>query len=354
MIKAAIVHLGPARAPWVFSNINRHLKLFPEIPILIISDLKSHLKKVSKLGVETYLYYPTQDTDGIFRSTSHSHTFRHDFWRTSLERLIAIQQYQTEVKQEKLLHIESDVMLMPNFPWRKVEDLHKLMWLNASSLSDCAALLYSPSIKSIEWLVHEIRKEIILHSDTTDMKALHSIRKRSPEEIKLFPSTSPALADELLRSDSERFLENIELTSFFGGIFDVLNMGMWLTGQNPRNQGGQVIRYENYFMQDNDFYPDSFFFHDGCLTVGKEPREKVFNLHVHSKNMRLLSPRWDSELSKLVDQSRTLSGKQRFSISGYLGSQFDIYVSVQQNLLVYLVILLKIDRFISRIKTYFK
>lgn len=354
MIKAAIVHLGPARAPWVFTNIKRHLRLFPEVPILFISDRRSHLQKASKLGVETYLYLPTQDTDCILRSTTHNHTFRHDFWRTSLERLIAIQQYQTEKKQQKLLHIESDVMLMPNFPWDKVADLNNLTWLSANSFLDCAALLYSPSINASEWLVQELRKEISVHEDTTDMKVLYSIRKRSAGEIKLFPSTSPAIADELLRSDTERFLENIKLTSFFGGIFDVLNMGMWLTGQNPRNQGGKVIRYEKYFTQDNDFDQNSFKLHNGCLTVGEVPRENVFNLHVHSKNMKLLSPRWKTEIDRLVGESRTLRRKQRFSISGYLGSQYDIFVSVERNILIYLVILLKIESFISTISSYSK
>lgn len=318
--------------------------------MLFISDHKSHLKKATKLGVETYLYHPTGETDDIFRSTTHNVTFRHDFWRTSVERLIAIQQYQTEATQEKLLHIESDVMLMPNFPWGKVEQLDKLTWLNANSFLDCAALLYSPSIDAIEWLIAELRKEIVLHTDSTDMKVLYSIRKKSPGAINLFPSTSPVLAVELLRRDNERFLENTKMTSYFGGIFDVLNMGMWLTGQNPRNQGGKIIRYENYFTQDNDFDSSSFLLHDGCLSVGEQPRENVFNLHVHSKNLRLLSPQWNSELSKLVCESRTLSGKQRFSISGYLGGQYDIFVSVKRNILIYLVILLKMDRFISRIR----
>jgi hypothetical protein len=351
LIKAAIVHLGPARAPWVFTNISRHLELFPNVPILFISDHKSHLKKAAGLGVETYLYLPTRETDDLFKSTVHNITFRHDFWRTSVERLIAIQQYQTDVTQEKILHIESDVMLMPNFPWGKVEELDKLTWLSANSFLDCAALLYSPSSNAMEWLIEELKKEIVLHADATDMKVLYSIRKKSPEEIKLFPSTSAALADELLINDKERFLENTKLTSYFGGIFDVLNMGMWLTGQNPRNQGGKVIRYEKYFTQDNDFDQKSFLLHNGCLSAGEQPRENVFNLHVHSKNLRLLSPRWDSELSKLVGESRTLAEKQRFSLSGYLGSQYDIFVSVDRSILIYMVILLKIDRFISRIGT---
>jgi hypothetical protein len=239
---------------------------------------------------------------------------------------------------------------MPNFPWSKVEKLDKLAWLSANSFLDCAALLYSPSTSATEWLVEELKREIRLHKDATDMKALYSIRKKFPEEIRLFPSTSAALADEKLRNDKKRFIENTILTSYFGGIFDVLNMGMWLTGQNPRNQGGKVIRYEKYFTQDNDFDPNSFLLHNGCLSVGEQPRASVFNLHVHSKNLRLLSPRWNSELSKLVGESRTLAKKQRFSLSGYLGSQYDIFVSVERNILIYLVILVKMDRFNSRIR----
>ena len=152
--------MGPARAPWVFTNISRHLKLFPNVAILFISDHKSHLKKAAGLGVETYLYLPPRETDDLFKSTVHNITFRHDFWRTSVERIIAIQQYQTESNHEKLLHIESDVMLMPNFPWSKVEKLDKLAWLSANSFLDCAAFLYSPSISATEWLVKELKKKL--------------------------------------------------------------------------------------------------------------------------------------------------------------------------------------------------
>ena len=343
--------MGPARAPWVFTNISRHLELFPGVPILFISNHKAHLEKASSLGIETYLYQPTRETDDIFRSTTHNITFRHDFWRTSVERIIAIQQYQTDSSQEKLLHIESDVMLMPNFPWGKLEKLDKLAWLNANSFMDCAALLYSPSTQAMDWLIRELRTEIALKADSTDMKALYSIRKKHPDAIDLFPSTTLDVADEILMSDEARFFENTRLTSYFGGIFDVLSMGMWLTGQNPRNQGGKIIRYENYFDQENNFSRDSFLLHGDCLSVGSLVRENVFNLHVHSKNMRLLSPRWRFELRKLVGESKTLTGKQKFSFTGFFGSQYDTFISVEKNILIYLMILLKMDRFISRIKT---
>jgi hypothetical protein len=216
---------------------------------------------------------------------------------------------------------------------------------------DCAALLYSPTKEAINWLIEELKTEIALKADSTDMKALFSIRKMHPDVIDLFPSTSLAVADETLKGDEERFIENIRLTSYFDGIFDVLSMGMWLTGQNPRNQGGKIIRYENYFAQENNFGRDSFLLDGDDLSVGGLIRENVFNLHVHSKNMRLLSPRWRFELSKLVGESKTLTGKQRFSLSGYLGSQYDIFVSVKRNILIYLVILLQMDRFFSRIRT---
>lgn len=351
MIKVVFAHLGSARAPWVFSNINRQLTLFPKIPILFISDRKWHLQKAAKLGAETFRYHPTRDTDEMFSNTIHDSSFRYDFWRTSVERLIAIQQYQNSANQEKLLHIESDVMLLPNFPWKKIQNLDKLAWLSANAFLDCAALLYSPSIEATNWLVDELNSEIRANNDSTDMKILFSIRKKFPKEIHLFPSTTPDIADQLLKNDEQRFFENTKMTSYFEGIFDVGNMGMWLTGQNPRNQGGRVIRYEKYFTQDNDFNPDSFTLQDNLLSVGENSRENVFNLHVHSKNMRLLSPYWHPELRKLVDESRSQLGKQRFSISGYFGSQYDIFVSVNRNILIYLVILLKMDRSVSKIRS---
>jgi hypothetical protein len=183
------------------------------------------------------------------------------------------------------------------------------------------------------------------------MTLLQIIRKSNPGVISLFPSSSLSIADDALRIDCPRFREVTALTNYFGGIFDVVNMGMWLTGQNPRNQGGKVIRYEHYFTQDNKFDDKSFSFENGCLFVGNTEPKLVFCMHVHSKNLRLLSTRWFKELTKLVEESSNLLNKSSFSFPGYFGSQYDIYVSVNRNILVYFAILVKYDRLLSRMKT---
>lgn len=350
MIKAVIVHLGPARAPWVFSNLRRHFILFPKVSIVFISDQPSHLKKAKTLGCECYLYVPSCETELIFEKSTHSVSFRHNFWRTSIERLIAIQQYQHYLSEEKILHLESDVMLMPNFPWEKVAGLDSLTWLSANEFLDCAALLYSPTIQATDWLINEMKAHMELKQDATDMTLLRAIRNFNPGVISLFPSTALSIADEALRHDSARFLENTALTDYFGGIFDVTSMGMWLAGQNPRNQGGKMIRYEHYFPNDNQFDSKSFSLENGVLFVGNQNSRLVFSLHVHSKNLQLLSTKWRKELTKFVEDSSNLLNKSGFSFSGYFGSQYDIYVSVNRNFLVYFAILMKWDGFLHRFR----
>lgn len=353
MIQAIFVHLGPAKASWVFSNIERHLNIFPNIPLVFISDNLPHLKKAEKLGCGFFQYRPSDEIEHVFQMSSHDPNFRHNFWRTSIERLMAVEQYQISSSQEKILHIESDVMLMPNFPWAKLERLDKLSWFSANHFMDCAALLYSPTSEKTSWLVKELKSNMRFDSHATDMTLLHAIRKANLGVVNLFPSTTKSIANETILNDRVRYLENISLASYFGGIFDVLDMGMWLTGQNPRNQGGKIIRYENFFTCDNEFTEKSFSLEGQVLSVGATEPEVLYNLHIHSKNRLLLSKHWMKELTKIVKDSAKLSSKKKFSISGYLGSQYDIYLSVNRNILIYAAIFTKSDRFLSILRVLF-
>lgn len=350
MTKSVIVHLGSARAPWVFRNLKRHLSLFPEVPLIFISDNVAHLKKAEKMGSETFLYEPTKIIENLFDKSAHEKYFRQNFWRTSIERFFAIQQMQMRFEEEPYLHIESDVVLMPNFPWEKLGGLAKLTWLNQNEIHDCAALVFLPTRAETNWLINELVAGISKDVKATDMKLLHEIRQANPERISLFPSVSSDIASQDLLSDQARFSEITELADYFGGIFDSVHLGMWLTGQNPRNLGGKVIRYEKDFIEDCDFNSNSFSIFQDKLYVGRIEPLPVFNLHVHSKNLNLFSWSGEKKLNRIVKQSSTLSRKRSFSWRGWLGSKYDVFISVKKRPLVFLTVILRIDTFLLKIK----
>ena len=351
-MKLVYVHLGNAKAPWVYGGIKRHKQLFPEIDIALISDSPKVLSKAKNLDCEIFRYTSSADVEGLLSRASHPKKFRNNFWKTSLERLFAINRFHETCKSSALLHVESDVILFPNFPWKRVRELDKLTWFSANENLDCAALLFTPNFENSEWLSRELQKSISLDPNLTDMQALYDIRKRNKNQIRLFPSSAPAIADQGLLVNDRRFLEITSMTNFFGGIFDALNMGMWLTGQNPRNLGGKVIRYEHFFVQDNRFTQQTFSNVAEYFFVGDSEKTEIFSLHVHSKNPKLLSQSWKKELTILIAESRSLDNKESFSSQAWVGSIHDTLVSVNYNPVKFLASFSVVRKFLRSLKKF--
>jgi hypothetical protein len=239
---------------------------------------------------------------------------------------------------------------MPNFPWGIFNSNEDLAWMSANPQLDCAALLFSPNAKASQALGKAIKEQLRINQRTTDMSALAEIRKAGVIKVELLPSTTPEIADAKLRNSGSRFAELEIGRKKYGGVFDVLNMGMWLTGENPRNRGGHVVRYKHFYDQDNFFSRDSFQMQNHVLHVGRQPSALLFSLHVHSKDLKLFGRRWDLNLDRRVRAAQSERNAKSFSFRGYLGSAFDIYISVNRNLVVTLGLLLRIDLAIGLIK----
>jgi hypothetical protein len=332
----------------------RHIRVFPSIPLIFISDNDNHLDKAKKLGIDTFRYVATSEIDFIFDDSKHDQNFRSNFWRTSVERIFALSQFHEENPSGSVLHFESDVMLMPSFPWHEFNKLQNLAWGNTNTLLDCAAIFFSPSDAETKWLCEQLKLRISLDGLSTDMKALREIRELYPKKILLLPSTPPGVSTLSNFSQEKELPKITNHNEAFGGIFDFMEMGMWLTGENPRNLGGKVVRYR-VFYDDNriTFTPGFFRFQGGKLYVGGNDQTLLHNLHVHSKNRNLLSVRWVKELRNLVHSSETLSDEIRFSLTGWVGSTSDIYVSVGKRPLIALILVLKANTFGAKLKKIF-
>jgi hypothetical protein len=123
------------------------MAMFPDIPCILIVNFwpTSPLPN----GVRVELYSTTKETQSLFALASKKldHNFRDGFWKYTFERLFALQQYHEKHSDSKILHIESDVLLLPEFPWKSFAELNSLAWLNVNETHDVAALVYLPNPK---------------------------------------------------------------------------------------------------------------------------------------------------------------------------------------------------------------
>ena len=101
-------------------------------------------------------------------------------------------------------------------------------------------------------------------------------------------------------------LENSE-KDVFDGIFDPQALGMWLAGIDPRNNYG-VTRIHSEEIFENGISivnptEERFSIDKNGNIYFEISKEKlpIFNLHVHSKNRKLFSKQWISEITRLID-----------------------------------------------------
>lgn len=307
---AVFVHLGKSPVKHLWLNLQRHQTLFPDIEPYVVIDELAHLKKLP-LGVKHYVFRRENSflSEDLF--DAHDQRFRRGFWRFSLERLFALEEFHRKNPNFRILHVESDVLLLPNFPWKQLEKVDQVLWNNYNVDRDVSALLFIPSYDLHVKFLGDIQHELERNPKHTDMTVLAAVRDSHKSRYSLFPSLSPSRMElkSTLNSSPERLITKISDTEFFkGGIFDGAPIGMWLAGHDPRNNYGRALIHDSSPLSSGDSIIDPRnieYEMDEAGNIFLKPshdgeRIALWNLHIHSKSSKLFSENWKRELGKLV------------------------------------------------------
>ena len=290
-MRLVFVHLGPSKAPHLTRNIQRLSTLFPDLRITVIVSTISSLEIRDNPSIAIFQYKNTNEVNERLERLLYNPKFRSGFWRYSLERIFALEQYHYTCKDEKLLHLESDCLVLPNFPFGKFAEFEKLAWTRDTDIADVATILFLPNYNESSWLAKEVTELLFDNFELTDMTALNTIARANTERVHLLPSKS----EEIYQGNS-----------YWDGIFDPAGYGVWLTGQDPRNNFGFVIRGKigsNTLVKPSCF--DYTFIANGELLLKDELGTiPLYNLHIHSKNLLLFSNFWKTTLRFEIYKSK--------------------------------------------------
>jgi hypothetical protein len=305
-VLAVYVHLGTSFPKHLELNLRRHRKLFPLQEVYLIVEDGSKPPVIDGLK---YFYVNLKNIDReLFAEMSKylDFDFRDGFWKYTLQRLFAIGVLHAEIPICKLLHIESDVLIMADFPWDRFSAQKTLSWLSVSDTSDVAAVVYFPTASETLFLMEQIRIYANADPSINDMFVLRRFAKDFPSRHAYLPS----LNSRNMRNWNQLNSESSRLAKGFDGIFDPLALGLWYFGQDPKNSFGFVRRYTedtSHFMSGKNSYLQ---ISDGFLTdMDGIP---IYSLHVHSKRLDLFSENWESAMSKALSEARTKSKRIRF------------------------------------------
>ena len=322
-LKLIFVHLGESKADHLWLNLVRHVQMFPNLDTVVIIDDKRHLSKIPE-GIDIFFYQRDfKSVNWFLKSHELDHAFRNGFWRFSLERIFALIEFHEQVPNSVLIHMESDVLTFPNFPWQLFAQISKLSWGSYDGTKDVASIILMPNQEASIWLRKRLLEELEIKPSHSDMTILSAISNNFPDKISTVPIVTSQISTLLNKGahiEQSVLDKNQDSAKYFGGIFDTAVIGMWLTGMDPRNSYG-FTKYGARFIIDSDrcfVDPSNVKFSlgtEGNLRIIAQDKEiELFCLHVHSKNLQLFSSKWDVELERLIIRHNGGIFKSEFSL----------------------------------------
>ena len=295
-MRLAVVYLGEILPGYVSDNLKYIKTQFVSQNLVFIGDSEIVISQVSKFGVETFLVPQSMNSwPTVFELMGHPKDFRDGFWFRTLARFMALAQYMESHGEEGLLQVEADVFLCKNFPFE---------YFGTAAHSDIAYPLESinTGAASVLWLANlTAAKELVRNSEMlisenhlmTDMTILGEIAKRDLMNFEILPTIPNQEMIYTSRGVSSR-------ESRFPGIFDALTIGLYLFGEDPKNNRGFRKLYQSPIShlckpKKLGLFLDS----EGQLLSKIGSAEiPIYCIHNHSKDRRLFKSKSRKRLMK--------------------------------------------------------
>jgi hypothetical protein len=319
-MKIVVVYLGNKIPEYIWANIEHLLLIQREYEIDLVTSELLGILPVTSPRLTNYAYKPDPKVYALLNHLDMDTKFRDGFWRFSLERLFALTQHHEQIAQDSILHIEGDILLLPNFPFRKFSKFESVAWSKVDSTRDVASLIFLPSMDSSRQLHALMSKVLGEVSSINDMTILRRISSMNSGITNL--PTANSLESSIIRHELHNASEiNIQFEfDYFEGIFDPGSIGIWLTGSDPRNYFGITKKFDTDQLLAQNLYinpaaADYSISSDGILKFHENSKEApIYCLHIHSKNISYFKPGNFELLSEDIRNSSARNVMSHFSL----------------------------------------
>ena len=211
--------------------------------------------------------------------------FRNGFWELTSKRLFLVHSLMREYEIVDVIHLENDVLVYYNCELLfNTLDINKIHFPVDTSYRAIASIMYIPDSNIFGFILS------LYNTNLTDMQNLSVIQRMTPYLFDNFP----ICFQESDFTDEQRYVT--QLFSKFKMVFDGAAIGQFLGGIDPRNTVNNentvgfvskecVIKYDKYkiiWQTDKNDIKRPFIDHENNLIP-------IFNLHIHSKNLKMFS-----------------------------------------------------------------
>lgn len=312
-MKIVFAHFNSKIPKHLILNLKRSVALFPNHQIYLITDQEISKIRISNLSI--LKYHPSDDWNSLEELLNHPRNFRNNFWFTSLARFIAIAEFVKE-HDEEIMHVESDVIISDDFPFEVFSNLNvDYAFPVVNSELAIASCLYIGNKHAADALIKATLESATQHNLTTDMQILKQIIKYKNTKFQLLPSSTNS-EETLDNADLDFLFETKNALLKFSGIFDGYDIGLYLFGEDPRNNRGfsklRARKYVNYLNVRNLNFVSKFD-REFPFVVDSNNSDliPIYSLHIHSKNANLFKM---NRIKRFVIKAVRNSKKQPITI----------------------------------------
>lgn len=288
------IHLGPSRPRWLIANAIDHQERF-KTDVFVVVNSDRLAKDLREEGIGVWFDDSCADSTGSNPEQSAISAYRAGFWRETSNRFLALARFHQDY-EGPLLQVETDNVLFDAIQSVNFESLSPpIAFPMASPQYGLGSILYSrdpASSRVLAKFFDESIRAAPVRSEINDMTRLAEFFHSHPGFVQALPTAAPGMLKTAFPSGT--LFGETATASFesYGGVFDALTLGQYVTGQDPRNFRGRspIGAFTPGFFPtqpcsllraagDQLFLEDG----DGIFDV------PVFNIHVHSKQLEFFS-----------------------------------------------------------------
>ena len=302
-----LIYLNNQITKYIQQNLKLLSKTFPNRRIVLLSNNKNNRRRVPKYSNISFYFLKNfeQQCSELTDKSNLPRNFRNGFWISTIARFKALEIFMVQEGEHSALHIEADVLLLPNFPFDcKVFEEPKLAFPFVSEYMAAASIFYVGEVSLLTDFNNFIRKSIADEPGITDMKILANYGSiKQDHVVRLYSGFG-----DILNACSDY-------------IFDAATFGMYLTGQDPRNSKGFVRTY--FDVNDHAVKPSEIVFScnekkEAVVRIG-DKNYILANLHVHSKQSKYFSKNRSGKLIRMAIVDEYKQQKKTFSFEIWSG-----------------------------------
>ena len=286
------MHLGTRLPRHLEMNLHSTSKIASAHEVLLIADKQTVRKD---LPFKIVLNKSTNNQEYVKNHLLHDSDFREGFWFSTLLRIVAVAEYVIETNAP-VLHIESDVIISQNFPFKIFSEIsNKIAFPVVSDTHAIASLLYIANADLARELLTFILTYLKSETKATDMLVLHEFQIAKPNLVLSLPTGIIDTKSGNAMVTDKIYAEHDFGLKVFGGVFDGFDIGMYLFGEDPRNHRGVIplhtLDHESYLNASKLTY--KYNKQSQSLHIVNNVFQKttipIYSLHIHSKAKLMFS-----------------------------------------------------------------